>query len=57
MGDEDLNKIRIPLAELRMQIVEMMRQGETSVALGDYLHMLHAIYRKKQAENQELGED
>jgi hypothetical protein len=39
-----LNEIRIPLAELRMQIVEMMRQGLTEVSLEDYLHMLHSLY-------------
>jgi hypothetical protein len=48
--DDDLNKIKLPLAELRLQIVAMMREGETEVSLGDYLHMLQAIYRKKKED-------
>lgn len=51
--DEDLNKIKIPLPELRQQIVDMMRQGETEVSLGDYLHMLHALYRKRKEVDQQ----
>lgn len=51
---DDLNQIKLPLAVLRMQIVEMMRAGETEVSLGDYLHMLHSIYAKEKKGEQEL---
>jgi len=45
MGD-DLNKIEIPLAELRQQIIELMREGKVTIPLGDYLTLLHVIYHE-----------
>lgn len=49
--ESDLNKIKLPLAELRQQIVELMREGKTEVPLGDYLYMLRLIYRENREDN------
>lgn len=42
----DLNHIEIPLADLRQQIIELMREGKTHIPLGDYLTLLHIIYHE-----------
>lgn len=37
---QDLNKVKIPLAELRVQIVELMKDGFTEIPLADLLHLI-----------------
>jgi hypothetical protein len=39
----ELNKLIIPLAELRMQIVELMKDGFNEAPLGDFLLMIRHI--------------
>lgn len=42
---EDLDKIKLPLAEVRKLVVDLMREGEKEVSLRDFLYMLREIYR------------
>lgn len=44
----DLNQLQIPLAELRMYIVDLMKEGRTEYPLGDLLYDIRGIYRAKQ---------
>jgi hypothetical protein len=50
----DLNQLKIPLAEVRMFIVDLMREGLTEYPLGDFMYQLRTIYREKVAEQHEL---
>lgn len=54
VSNTDLNKLQIPLAEVRMWIVEQMRAGKTEYPLGDFLLELHRIYREKEDDLQSL---
>jgi len=56
MGGEysDLNTIQIPLADVRMFIVDLMRDGHTTYPLGDFLQELHIIYHDKHDDEQSL---
>lgn len=47
----ELNKLQIPLAEVRMFVVDLMRDGHTEYPLGDFLLDLRAIYRAKQHDD------
>jgi len=49
--NEDLDKIQIPLASLRQEIVELMRKGDTHISLGAYLTLLHVVYHEADEDN------
>lgn len=36
----ELNKIKVPLADLRIQIIELMKQGFTEIPLADLLFII-----------------
>jgi hypothetical protein len=40
-----LNRIMVPLADLRVQIIELMKQGYTEIPLADLLFMIRQIVR------------
>lgn len=37
---KELNKIKVPLADLRVQIIELMKQGFTEIPLADLLFII-----------------
>jgi hypothetical protein len=39
----ELNKIKVPLADLRIQLVELMKQGFTEIPLADLLFIIKEI--------------
>lgn len=41
----ELNKLKLPLADVRMVVVELMKDGFTEVPLGSFLLMLNSIVR------------
>lgn len=43
----DLNKIKVPLADLRVQLVELMKQGFTEIPLADLLFIIKQITNDK----------
>ena len=42
----ELNDIEIPLADIRVLVVQLMKDGNSEIPLGDFLLMLRDIYRK-----------
>lgn len=40
----ELNSLKIPLADLRSQIVELMKNGVTEIPLGDLLWLIKRTY-------------
>jgi hypothetical protein len=42
----DLNTLKIPLAELRVLVVQLMKDGIQEVPLGDFLLMLKPLAKK-----------
>jgi hypothetical protein len=38
-----LNQIKIPLADLRVQINELMKEGIKEIPLGDLLHIIKTV--------------
>lgn len=39
----ELNKIKVPLADLRVQIIELMKQGFTEIPLADLLFIIKTM--------------
>jgi hypothetical protein len=54
MADEDMNAIRIPLADVRQKLVELMREGQSELGLTDFLLLLREIYRDTRDEPRTL---
>lgn len=46
----ELNKRKVPLADLRMLIVELMKDGIKEAPLGDLLLMIRSLLQKIDAE-------
>src|SRR6266550_3433367 len=40
-------KIKIPLADLRMEVVDLMKAGTTEIELEEFLFLLKGIYNKQ----------
>lgn len=40
-----LNSVLVPLADLRVQIIELMKQGYTEIPLADLLFIIRQIVR------------
>jgi hypothetical protein len=45
--NNDLNKLLIPLPELRALCVALMKEGATTIPLGDLLLMIQDLIRKE----------
>lgn len=43
----ELNKIKVPLADLRIQIIELMKQGFTEIPLADLLFIIKEMVKNK----------
>lgn len=46
---ENLNKLNVPLADVRMHIVELMKDGIKEMPLGDFIVMVQEVIRKSKA--------
>lgn len=44
---EELNKIKVNLADLRIQIVQLMKDGFTEIPLADLLFIIKEIRKEK----------
>jgi hypothetical protein len=43
---ENLNKLMVPLPDVRMHLVALMKDGVTDMPLGDFIVMIQQIIKK-----------
>lgn len=44
---KELNKLNVPLPDLRSLIIALMKEGNTTYPLGDLLYMVRDLIREK----------
>lgn len=48
MGSKELDTIMIPLADVRAEIVQLMKDGVSELPLTTMINLLHEVYKEKQ---------